>query len=193
MLISPSSSSECTNGFMEYDLLKEKASQISNDNGGKGKLSFNILYGGSVYLMPSLSFHCPGNITGFYLGVDVRIDNGRSDYPWVGLFESYYGSGYKLLAGSKRDITLNADDFSTNGLFEYELEQPINFEANQMLGVYQPLPNKRIVTLFYHALAGQHIYELYLHSNGVYYKKSWDYPQHRWDSRLLLYPVTSKF
>ncbi len=163
---------------MDYDLLKIKASQIPNNN-GVGKLSYRKLAGGKMYVMPSLSFNCSGIVTGFFVGVDFRVDNNRNGTPWVGLFNyNINESTYTVVSDSKRFFTLNAINFSTSGLIQYEFDEPLHFEKDQLLGVYQPNNSDRKVTLFYHDSTEQHIYIL---------TSKWP-PQYS-DSSVLFYPI----
>ena len=171
VLLLPSSfgsvdSVQCAEGFMEYELLQKKANQIPNR---VGALSNNKLPGGKTYVLPSLSFDCAGTITGFFIGVDIRTDNGRNEIPWVGLFNYNYYHYYTLVADSKRYFTLNAENFSTNGLIQYNFDQPLHFEGNQMLGVYQPDNNDSKVTLFHYDIKGQNVYEIEEHAHWPWF------------------------
>ena len=184
------SSESCAQGFVDYDLLKIKASQIPA--GGVGKLSDNILWGGRTYVMPSLSFNCSGRITGFFLGGDIRTDGSRNQYPWVGLFTEAGNGLYNFVSGSGRFIFLSADNFSTDGLLEYKLDQPIDFEDTHFLGVHQPSHLTRVLTLFYYPVPGQHIYDVVVGFNGIYYRRFPNMGQHRFNSAIILHPITSK-
>ena len=69
----------CSKGFMDYDLVVEKAEQIDGDDNLHDQLE-----GGRNWIMPSLEFTCSGTITGFLLGVDVRTETNQSNkYPTI--------------------------------------------------------------------------------------------------------------
>ena len=161
LLVFSSGNEECVQGFMDYSLLVQKASQIPM-TGGKGSLSDKGLGSsdsGTLYAMPSLTFTCPGQITGFLLGADVRIDSKRDAYPSVGLLNVHTigVTTYSIVAGSFRSINISAEDFSTVGVFQYELSSPINYIANQILGIYQPNIENSTVRLYYEDYEGQNI------------------------------------
>ena len=63
---------------MDYELLVKKSTQIgqNSDNHAHVQLLNNMSEVG-YYIMPNLTFTCAGNITGFLLGVDVRMN-----YTW---------------------------------------------------------------------------------------------------------------
>ena len=175
--------SECTKGFMDYELLKQKASQIPDSGGDAGSLSNNGLGDpvfSSDYAMPSLQFTCSGVITGFLLGVDIRIDGPNALYPRIRLL-TVSGNSYTLVSGSEREININADDFSTSGLYNYTLSVPLQFSSGQILGAYHPASTASRVTLYYQTLTGQNIYR-----TGVHDLEGSD----ALDSRLLVYPLT---
>ena len=184
-----SGSEECVQGFMDYSLLVKKASQISM-NGGKGSLSDNGLGSsdsGTLYAMPSLKFSCSGQITGFLLGADVRIDSKRDAYPSVGLLNVVSGlglTGYSIVADSFRSINISAEDFSTVGVFHYELSSPINYAANQIIGIYQPKIENSTVRLYYEDYAGQNILSIRHVLLGAFGQVGQNA-----DSRPLLHPV----
>ncbi len=166
---------DCTKGFMDYELLKQKASQIPDSEGDAGSLS-NTGLGSGYYAMPSLQFTCSGVITGFLLGADIRIDGNRAQYPTIILRTS----SYTLVSGSERVININADDFSTSGLYNYTLSVPLQFSNGQILGAYHPASTASRVTLYYQTLTGQNIFK---------YKWFQFYRVSNSGSRLLVYPL----
>ena len=180
-------SEQCTQGFMDYSLLVQKASQIK-DSEGKGSLSDKGLGNSKskrLYAMPNLRFVCSGNITGFLLGVDVRIDSGRDKYLRVGLLNVLKKDEYSEVDGSFRSITLSADNFSTSGLIYYELSDPINYDSDQILGVEQPDTDESIVRLYYEKNDDQDIHRIKFKDYKKHNKGSID------NARVLLHPRTS--
>ncbi len=164
---------DCTKGFMDYELLKQKASQIPDSEGDAGSLS-NTGLGFSqsrYYAMPSLRFTCSGVITGFLLGVDIRTDGNYAQYPTISLRTNPWP--YTIVPESERVININADDFSTSGLYNYTLSVPLQFNEGQILGAYHPAST---ATLYYQTLTGQ----------NIIYNLFWTIS----NSRLLAYPLT---
>ena len=169
---------DCTKGFMDYELLKQKASQISDSGGDAGSLSNRglVTFFSSDYTMPSLQFTCSGVITGFLLGVDIRIDGNRAQYPKIRLL-TVTGNSYTLVSGSEREININADDFSTSGLYNYTLSETLQFNENQILGANTPSFVNDRVRLYVQSYTGQKI------DSSIPFSD-------RDNSRLLLYPLT---
>ena len=179
---------DCTDGFMDYELLKQKASQIPDQEGSAGNLSLARLGNNREYVMPSLKFTCSGVITGFLLGVDVRIHGDRTLYPKIRLLTVTGSSSYSLVPGSERDIILNADDFSTSGLYNYTLPVPLEFNDGQILGAQQLVGRRSRVRLYRQPFDGQIIYRVNF-DNDVYQREN---SGHFMDSRLLLHPITGQ-
>ena len=175
---------------MDYNLLVQKASQIPV-TGGEGSLSDKGLGSsdsGTMYAMPSLTFSCSGTITGFLLGADVRIDSQRDTYPSVCLLNMFTILGqtrYSIVADSFRSINVSPEDFSTVGVFQYQLSSPIDYTDNQILGIYQPDIGSSKVRLYYEDCAGQDI--LIIEPAlipGIYLEVNQEA-----NARLLLHPV----
>ena len=146
----------CTKGFMDYDLLVEKAEQIG-ENMGKGDLDKNKLKDNKVSIMPSLEFTCSGTITGFLLGVDVRTN--KDQYPAIWLWNKTDETTYTRVDDSSVEIILGPSNFSTDGVYQFSLSTPLQFTANQVLGIYQP-GGASVVRFYYQDYNGQKIYEI---------------------------------
>ena len=141
--------SECTSGFMQLELLKRRAEKISSAN----LISETSLTDGETRVMPGLNFTCNGNITGLLLAVDLRTVGGSIvQYPQIQVWEpstiitlpGFY------TRGDHQNISLSAgDDFSTDGVLQYNLSPPLSFQSGDLLGVYQPERSKSVVRLFY--------------------------------------------
>ena len=148
----------CTKGFMDYDLLVQKAEQIGGN--GKGDLDKKKLKDNKVSIMPSLEFNCSGTITGFLLGVYVRTEGGdRVEYPTIWLWSKTGQTTYTRVADSSVKIILGPSNFSTDGVYQFSLSTPLQFTANQVLGIYQPKGGDSVVRFYYQDYNGQDIYE----------------------------------
>ena len=173
---------------MDYDLLVQKAEQIGGD--GTGDLDDNRLEMNRDSIMPSLEFNCSGTITGFLLGVDVRTANNpgmniRNEYPTIWLWNKTNETTYTRVVDSLVDIILGPSNFSTDGVYQFSLSTPLQFTANQVLGIYQPRHENSVVRFYYQNYNGQNIYEtdgdvnMYSLSNVI-----------RTNRRPLVYPQT---
>ena len=168
---------------MDYDLLVRKAEQIGGD--GRGNLDGNRLRNDRHSIMPSLEFTCSGTITGFLLGVDVRTDG--NEYPTIWLWNKTDETTYTRVDDSSVEIILGPSNFSTEGVYQFSLSTPLQFTANQMLGIYQPGGGSVAVRFYYQENNGQNIYEADVEDE--YTLRTEDIETNR---RPLIYPETSK-
>ena len=142
---------------MNYELLAEKAQQIGVS---RGDLDGNRLGSNRNSIMPSLEFTCSGTITGFLLGVDVRtINDDRNEYPIIWLWSKTGETTYTRVNDSSVEIRLGPSNFSTDGIFQFNLSTPLQFTANQVLGIYQPRYIDSVVRFYYQDYNGQDIHE----------------------------------
>ena len=180
---------DCIDGFMDYELLKQKASQIPDQEGSAGNLSLARLGNNREYVMPSLNFTCSGVITGFLLGVDIRIDRNRAQFPKIRLLTVTGSSSYTLVSGSEREIILNADDFSTSGLYNYTLPVPLEFNGSQILGAQQLANSVSRVKIYYQSFEQDLIRVDRSNDNSSQFSEASDSPI---KARPLVLPLTGK-
>ena len=169
---------------MDYDLLVQKAEQIGI-NDGRGDLDNMRLRNNRHSIMPSLEFTCAGTITGFLLGVDVRTN--RDEYPTIWLWNKTDETTYTRVDDSSVEIILGPSNFSTDGVYQFSLSIPLQFFANQVLGIYQPGEPSVAVRFYYQNYNDQNIYET--NADNVYTLGDGDMQTNR---RPLIYPETSK-
>ena len=164
----------CTKGFMDYELLVQKAEQIGD---GDGDLDGNRLRNNRYSIMPRLELNC---ITGFLLGVDVITEitdsEGRNEYPTIWLWNKTHKTTYTRVVDSAVDIILH----------QFSLSTSLRFTADEMLGIYQPYKPSSVVRFYYQDYKGQDIYETGENNeytlDNIYIQKN---------RRLLIYPETS--
>ena len=185
---------------MDYDLLEQKASQIGTENAA-ATLSSNTLSVDAerYYVMPSLKFSCSGTISGFRLGVNVKIASENRDmFPNVTLysFESSMGQRitYSRVLGSSRMIQLEANVFSSSGVYEYQLSNHLNFNKDNVLGIYQPPSEQSVVELFYQPRPEAENEDIFIVSNEnqVTIQTMASDSDRKENRRVLLHPITSK-
>ena len=193
------SGKSCTKGFMDYDLLVQKTKQIGSFD-GEGALTDKRLTTNRFSIMPSLRFTCSGNIISFLLGVDVthgstERTNSKTKrrtiaYPTIWLWNKTDETTYTRVVDSSVEIRLGPSNFSTDGVFQFSLPTPLEFTANQVLGIYQPTARyrgRRMVRFYYQNYNGQDIYEMY---ENDYEYMLYDEDK-QMDRRPLIYPETS--
>ena len=169
---------------MDYELLIQKTEQIGI-NDGRSELHGNRLGSEIHSIMPSLEFNCSGTITGFLLGVDVRTEKGkRVEYPTIWLWNKTDETTYTQVSQSSVKVLLGPSNFSTNGVFQLSLSTPLQFTANQVLGLHQPKDGESVVRFYYQTYNGQNIYEINEDDDYTLYNE-------QTNKRLLIYPITS--
>ena len=169
---------------MELQLLKERAKKISNNGGSQNYLD------GKFRLVPGMSFTCNGTITGLLLGVDIRSNaDGRSKYPVVQVWRPGSGDRYNRVA--MQQIQLAAGDFSPDGVFQYNLTTPIDFQNGDVLGVYQPSEGDSIVRLYRHSQSNAAVsYELGENPSSSLVRLR-DLSEQDEGLVILIYPITT--
>ncbi len=179
---------QCTEGFMDYDLLVKKSLQI--ENGGNllarglavfGETNSDTYYG----VIPDLKFTCSGNITGFLLGVDVRRH--RDQYPEVFIVEHNTDDTGMYHLEQSEIIKLNPIDFQPNGVYNYTLPNPLPFKAGQFIGFKQTMRKYSRVRFFYQTTSEQKIITVDAPVSNFNIDTS-----NQFNGTLLLHPITSK-
>ena len=140
----------CSTGFMSLDVLEKRAEKISS-------VLVNILSQNDLdsefRLVSGLTFNCSGNIASLLLGVDVKTVTGnRYKYPEVQIWREDLELSHTDIIYNKntsQEIRLAAGNFSPDGVLQYNLTTPIQFQSGDVLGVYQPPQDDSVVRLFY--------------------------------------------
>ena len=139
----------CTSGFMQLDVLRKRSEKISV---GNTVASTGISEQMRVMYNQNLRFSCSGSITSLLLGVKVvTASDRRNSYPELLIYsnEPVFILFRRLHLKNSSKIRLTAGQFSSNGVFQYNLTTPIPFQSGNVLGVYQPPEAESVVQLFY--------------------------------------------
>ena len=148
LLLNVAGDPPCSEGFMDYSVLKFKAGHIGITHsipGGiaKGNASKWIIQDDSN------KFDCSNTMTlkEVFIGVDIRTETStRNKYPSIEIW-SKKGKSYEETDKSFT-IKLSPDNFTTNGLYRYTLSPALSMNRNDRLVLYQP-PNADSVVRFY--------------------------------------------
>ena len=136
----------CTDGFMDLSLLETKAADtrtvrnLADESDGKWGIGYSFIK----------STCSTAKLTGFRIGIDIRTEiNTRNDYPKVEIW-SYDGSHYNKYSPEKAfTINLSPDNFTTSGLYYYNLPTGIPVISDDRLVVYQPASYTSVVRFYY--------------------------------------------
>ena len=131
----------CANGFIQLDMLKTLAQKIPDGAASTNRLS------NELRLIPDWNFTCNGTITSFLLGADIITS--QTQYPEVQIWRKTDPSSpdREYAKVWSEEIMLNAGYFSPSGVLEYHLDNPFNFQAGDIFGVYQP--DDSVVRIYY--------------------------------------------
>ena len=139
----------CTEGFMDYSLLKSTA---ANPHGNlRNKRLSEIIGTRWIIIDHNITFTCATALHEILIGVDIRTVNdsiGRNLYP---KFEVWgpTNDDYVYTRVMSIEIRLTPDNFTTNGQYRFILPTPLNVSSGYRIGVYQP-PDKRSVVRFHY-------------------------------------------
>jgi hypothetical protein len=137
-----SSSQECSDIFMELNLVTHRAQNI-------GTKRIQTKLNDEVRLLEEYQINCSSTtITSVLLGADLRI---RTELPSIQIWrpESATSNNYNVIPGSERVIYFSTSNTSTSGVFEYSLNPPITISRGELLAVKQPSDKRSTLRLYY--------------------------------------------
>ena len=144
----------CTEGFMDYSLLQDKAANPS------GELHNNRLAENTetrwIIIDDGIKFTCATVITEILIGVDIRTVNdsiGRTLYPKFELWAPTNDDNV-FTRDLSIEIRLTPDNFTTNGQYLFTLPTPLSVSSGYRIGVYQPPDGRSVVRFHYVDLPG---------------------------------------
>ena len=145
----------CTEGFMDYSLLQDKA---ANSTGSlrNNRLSDNNLATRWIIIEDDIMFTCSTVVTEILIGVDIRTVNdsvGRNLYPKFEVWGPTNDSDVYTRVMSI-EIKLTPDNFTTNGQYCFTLPTPLNVSSGYRIGVYQPTDDRSVVRFHYIDMPG---------------------------------------
>ena len=136
-------------------------------------------------LIADVSFTCSGTITSFKLGGTIRGGGMRNQFPEIQLWRP--NTGVTLYTQQAREeITLAEGDFSPDGVLQYNLTTPIQFQNGDVLGVYQPAESMSVVRIYYNSEVST-TYQLSSYPTGSISFESLSSVN---DQKILISPIT---
>uniref|UniRef100_A0A1X7TRP1 IgGFc-binding protein N-terminal domain-containing protein n=1 Tax=Amphimedon queenslandica TaxID=400682 RepID=A0A1X7TRP1_AMPQE len=150
LLLNVAGDSPCSEGFMDYSLLESKA----GDTGISHSIPNNIArVDPSKWIIQDSSnkFDCSDTmtLTEVLIGVDIRTETStRNKYPSIEIWHKE-GKNYEKYDPEKSfTIRLSPDNFTTSGLYRYELLSPLSMSKNDRLVLYQPSNTESVVRFY---------------------------------------------
>ena len=137
---------QCTERFMELDLVTFRARQVGIDSIGRPVAD-------QIRILTEYHFNCSStNITSVIVGGDLKVpDNGRQLFPSVQIWRPQVSNPnqFVLVPDSERTIYYSTNNVSTNGVFEYPLDPPIPVQSGDRLAISQPSRGDSIFRVYY--------------------------------------------
>ena len=138
---------QCTERFMELELVTYRAQQIGTEESGNDLSD-------TIRILEEYQFNCtPTNITSVILGIDVRtvVSGSHYRFPSIQIWKPNPGSPgqYLVDTDSERFIYYSTSNISTNGVFEYPLNPPISVNSGDLLAISQPSNGESVVRVYY--------------------------------------------
>ena len=146
----------CTEGFMDYSLLQDKA---ANPSGSltNNRLAMNIATRWIIIkdsMENAIMFTCATVITEILIGVDIRtVNDNRNLYPKFEVWAPTNDDNVYTRVMSI-EIRLTPDNFTTNGQYLFTLPTPLTVFRRYRIGVYQPPDDRSVVRFYYMNLPG---------------------------------------
>ena len=150
----------CTEGFMDYSLLQDKATNpqgnLRNNRLSNYKNPVVNVATRWIIIEENIRFTCSTVVTEILIGVDIRTVNdnvGRNLYPKFEVWGPTNDDDVYTRVMSI-EIRLTPDNFTTNGQYRFTLPTPLNVSSGYRVGVYQPPDDRSVVRFHYIDLPG---------------------------------------
>ena len=130
----------CSKGFMDLSLLETKAAGAIRSS-GVSKLAAEE----TIVTDNTIKFSCDTKLTGLMIGVDIRTINndiGRNQYPII----DYWDEGNNKFI--KTVLMLSPNNFTTNGLYQYNLSASNYGGKEYKIVVHQPPDSNSVARLY---------------------------------------------
>uniref|UniRef100_A0A1X7SXR9 IgGFc-binding protein N-terminal domain-containing protein n=1 Tax=Amphimedon queenslandica TaxID=400682 RepID=A0A1X7SXR9_AMPQE len=150
LLLNVAGDSPCSEGFMDYSLLESKAGDIGISHSTPSNIAEEDP---SKWIIQDSSnkFDCSNTmtLTEVLIGVDIRTETStRNKYPSIEIWHKK-GKNYEKYNPEKSfTIKLSPDNFTTSGLYRYELSPPLLMKRHDRLVLYQPSNTESVVRFY---------------------------------------------
>ena len=127
-------------------MLRTLAQKIPSGSASASRLN------NELRLIPDWNFTCSGTVTSILLGADIR-SSGVTLYPEVQIWRRANSSSSvrEYVIVWSEEIRLDPGYFSPSGVLEYHLNNPFDFQAGDIFGVYQPVAGSSVVRIYYNS------------------------------------------
>ena len=151
VLIRPITNNDsCLNGFLSESELRQQILQV-NINGVVSRSRQQRLF-------PDIRFTCNGIITKWIIGAQIRTTGITTESPEMQIWRRFIGESKYTKVGSS--LLTNGVARNSN-VIEYTPVSPVEFQAGDILGVFQPRADHSKILMYYQHGTGpeNHVYE----------------------------------
>ena len=143
-IIGQLSLSDCTDGFIDQDLSTALQSG-----------SLTVPYE-QQRVIPGISFNCSGAITSWTIGAEWRTGLGRDFFPHLQIWRSTScATNTFVLVGDVEFFVAGGEERPGGDyVFSGTPDPPLEFEAGDILGIFQPRESRSRVGVYYDTSAG---------------------------------------
>ena len=178
----------CARGFMDFELIKRKAAQLSNLS---RPLELNNNDDSARWLFPGLRFNCTAKLLGITIGIKIKAVD--SIYPRFELWKEQLSNPNHYEFKQSTSIVLDPANFTTNGIYHYMFVQPLIVEERYVVGFYQPNGSNSTVSLYYdssHNAPTAYKFD-YITDQTVQLHEYYNYNTTKWNNMYpLIHPIT---
>ena len=143
-IIGQLSLSDCTDGFISQDLSTALQSG-----------SLTVPYE-QQRIIPGISFNCSGAITSWTIGAEWRTGLGRDFFPHLQIWRNTrcVTNMYDLVGDVELFVAGGEERPRDDYVFSGTPDPPLEFEAGDILGIFQPRESRSRVRVYYDTSAG---------------------------------------
>ena len=104
-------------------------------------------------MIPGINFACNGSITGWSILARWRTGGSRDSYPYLLIWRSAGGDRYTLEDSTELFVS---DNGRRNGIYLFPgiADPPVQFQAGDVLGIFQPPEDRSLVRLLFERHTG---------------------------------------
>ena len=138
----PLSLSDCTDGFIDQDLSTALQSG-----------SLTVPYD-QQRIIPGISFNCSGAITAWTIGAEWRTGGSHDFFPHLQIWRSTSCATNTFVLVGDVELFVAGERQRGNYVFSGTPDPPLEFEAGDILGIFQPRESRSRVRVYYDTSAG---------------------------------------
>ena len=136
-------SPQCVQGFLDEESVRIAADVYATSNTNDVRTHER-----QQRIIPGINFTCTGTLTKWIIGARRRTQTQASNYPQLQIWRQRQGSSNTYDRTDFSDITaLNTTGYLN--VYEYIPNPPLQFQTNDILGLYQPRIRDTQIVVYY--------------------------------------------